>query len=288
MISVVVIARNEGAWLARTVERYARTLPAGAEVVVVDDGSTDASTERLRAVRSVRVRLVRGTGGGVAKARNLGARRATGDLLVFSDAHLELPDGWWKPLAVRAGRRGVGGVAPAITSITRPARIGHGLHFSGTDLDVRWRWREDMRTHRAPLIPWCCTMMSREVFEATGGFDEGMVGMGSVDNEMSLRLWLLGYELWVVPRVVVGHLFRRKQPYPLTSCKQLHNRARLALVHLDLPRLARFLRVTRNDPDFAAAVAAAATTDAASRRRAVNAQRVRDTDWYFQRFRGQT
>lgn len=282
MISVVVVARNEGKWLSRTVQRYAATLPPKSEVVVVDDGSTDGSVERLPT--DPRVRVIRGKGAGVARARNLGGRRAKGDLLVFSDAHLELPNGWWTPLAARAARRGVGGVAPAITSITRPERIGHGLHFSGADLDVQWLWREDRRPHRAPLIPWCCGMMSRAVFEASGGFDEGMTGMGSIDNEMSLRLWLLGYELWVVPSVVVAHLFRRTQPYPLTLSMQLHNRARLALVHLELPRLARFLRLNRNDPDFGEALAAAATADVGKRRRAVCAQRIRDTEWYFKRF----
>jgi len=282
MISVVVVARNEGTWLPRTVQRYVATLPRASEVIVVDDGSTDGSPARLPT--DPRVRLIRGKGAGVAQARNLGGRRAKGDVLVFSDAHLDLPAGWWKPLVARAARPGVGGVAPAITSITRPDRIGHGLHFSGSDLDVRWRYREDRRPHRAPLIPWCCGMMPRAVFEASGGFDEGMTGMGSIDNEMSLRLWLLGYDLWVIPSVVVSHLFRRTQPYPLTLSMQLHNRARLALVHLDLPRLARFLRVNRNDPDFGEALAAAATADVGTRRRAVSAQRVRDTEWYFNRF----
>src|SRR5919106_6521238 len=104
MISVVVVARNEGTWLLRTVQRYVATLPSGSEVIVVDDGSTDESADRLPTDR--RVRVIRGRGAGVARARNLGGQRAKGDLLVFSDAHLELPDGWWKPLATRAARRG--------------------------------------------------------------------------------------------------------------------------------------------------------------------------------------
>jgi len=282
MISIVVVARNEGDRLIRTVQGYAATLPTRSEILVVDDGSTDGSPGRLP--RDRRVRVIRGPGKGVATARNLGGRRAKGDLLVFSDAHIEVPKGWWKRLAERARRPRVGGVAPAVASISRPNRIGHGLRFSGSDLDVQWLWREDMRSHRAPLIPWCSSMMPRRVFESTGGFDEGMTGMGSIDNEMSLRLWLLGYELWVVPTVVVGHHFRRKQPYPLDGWQQLHNRVRLALVHLDLPRIARFLLVLRHDPDFGQALAAAATADIARRRRFVTAQRRYDMDWYFKRF----
>jgi glycosyltransferase involved in cell wall biosynthesis len=282
MISVVVIARNEGARLIRTVERYAATLPVNSEIIVVDDASTDGSAGMLPTDR--RIRVVRGSGKGVAQGRNLGARRAKGDLLVFSDAHIDVEKGWWKPLAARATRPGVGGVAPAVASVTRPKRIGHGLRFSGSDLDVVWLWREDMKPHRAPLIPWCSTMMARSVFEASGGFDEGMRGAGSIDNEMSLRLWLLGYELWIEPAVVVGHLFRRTRPYPIIDWFYLHNRARLAFVHLELPRIARFLRVLRHDPGLPPALALAATADIARRRRVLTAQRRYDSEWYFKRF----
>ena len=45
--------------------------------------------------------------------------------------------------------------------------------------------------------------MRRHVFEAVGGFDGGMTGWGWEDQEISLRLWLLGYELRLVPEVTV-------------------------------------------------------------------------------------
>jgi hypothetical protein len=203
---------------------------------------------------------------------------------VFSDAHLEIPKGWWKPLAARAERPGVGGVAPAIASTTRPDRVGQGLRFLEPNLEITWLWQDETKARRAPLIPWCCTAMSRAVFDVTGGFDEGMTGAGSIDNEMSLRLWLLGYELWVVPSVVVGHVFRRKPPYPAASWNSLHNRTRLALVHLEVPRIARYVRAWRHDPDFAQAMAVAATSDVARRRKQMAAERAHDSEWYFRRF----
>jgi len=42
-ISVVVISRNEGRELKRTVENLDDTLPAGGEIIVIDDGSKDGS-----------------------------------------------------------------------------------------------------------------------------------------------------------------------------------------------------------------------------------------------------
>lgn len=282
MISVVLITRNEGDWLVRTVRQLADTLPANSEIMVVDDGSTDGSCRRLPA--DPRIRVVRGTGHGVARARNLGARRARGNVLVFADAHLQVKKDWWKPLVSRALRPGVGGVAPAISDV-RKGGYRHGLRFGAPNLEIDWLRRREWKPHQAPLIPWCCTAMSRTVFEATGGFDEGMLGLGYNDNEIGVRLWSLGYELWVVPSVVVGHLFRRNnQPYPLESWKPLHNRFRLAFVHFEEPRIGQVLHAWRNDRDFGRAVSAIALGDVARRRRAVAARRLHDSEWYFRRF----
>src|SRR5580698_2720921 len=95
-ISVVVISRNEGMELKHTVENLDATLPAGSDIVVVDDGSTDGSAA-LVAKRRGRVRLYRVENYGVARARNLGAKQSRGDVIVYADAHLRLKPGWWRP-----------------------------------------------------------------------------------------------------------------------------------------------------------------------------------------------
>src|SRR3954447_13742813 len=96
-ISVVVISRNEGRELQRTVENFDDTLPSGAEIIVIDDGSTDRSADRVTRRRG-RVRVQRVANHGVARARNLGARQARGGVIVYADAHLRLPRDWWRPM----------------------------------------------------------------------------------------------------------------------------------------------------------------------------------------------
>ncbi len=73
-ISVVVISRNEGRELKRTVENFDDTLPAGSEIIVIDDGSSDGSANHL-ARRRGRIRLHRVHGYGVARARILAPAR---------------------------------------------------------------------------------------------------------------------------------------------------------------------------------------------------------------------
>ena len=134
-ISVVVISRNEGNELQRTVENFDDTLPPGSEIIVIDDGSTDGSADHL-ARRRGRIRLHRAQGYGVARARNFGARQARGNVIVYADAHLRLQPDWWRPMLDLLRNPKVGGVSPAIDGY-RGGPTGYGLTFKDLKLEVR-------------------------------------------------------------------------------------------------------------------------------------------------------
>jgi glycosyltransferase involved in cell wall biosynthesis len=82
-LSIILPARNEAEGLARTLPGIRAACP-DAEIIVVDDGSTDA-TAAVAAEHGARVESARyGMGNGAAIKR--GARAASGDVLVFMDA----------------------------------------------------------------------------------------------------------------------------------------------------------------------------------------------------------
>jgi glycosyltransferase involved in cell wall biosynthesis len=121
-ISVVLPAKNEVEGLRRTLPAIASILP-NAEVIVVDDGSTDATAEVALAHGAMVLSSPYSMGNGAAIKR--GARVATGEILVFMDA-----DGQHDPADVAAllrkldegfdmvvGARGRGG----------QANVGRGL-----------------------------------------------------------------------------------------------------------------------------------------------------------------
>jgi GT2 family glycosyltransferase len=282
-LSVVVISRNEGAELRRTVENLEDTLPPGGEVVVVDDGSTDGSSAHL-ARRRGRVRLKRAKNLGVARARNWGARLSRGAIVVFADAHIRLPSMWWRPLVEILENPKVGGAAPAVTHLRPTTYRGYGLRLTGPDLDAQWLTRRSADPFPVPILPGCCLAMRREVFEATGGWDEGMLLRGGVDNEGCVRFWLFGYDLVIAPEVLVRHQFRKKSPYPIGWGPYLHNRLRLAFAHLSASRLGKVVSALRHFEAFGEALALLVEGDISAHRPEMLKRRVRSDDWFFERF----
>lgn len=282
--SVVIVSRNEGAELKATVSNLLATLPSrNMEIVVVDDGSTDGSTRFLKRERTVRV--IRASGLGVAKARNLGASASNGDVILFSDAHMRLPKHWHRALIEPLRQRSVGAVGPGVYSLTEPRRQGFGLNLIGPQLHARWRHRSGNNPSPVPVLPGCFLAMRRETFDLTGGFDSGLRGLGGNDNELCIRLWLLGFDLLIVPAVRVGHLFRTTIPYPAKWSTVLHNRLRTAFVHFNEARVVRVVNALRGYDAFAEGLAQLFEADIAARRNLLHAQRRRSDDWFFKKFK---
>ncbi len=281
-ISVIVTARNEGRELRRTVENLEDTLPETAGIVVVDDGSRDGCASFLSR-RDGRVRLERTEGLGVARARNRGAARAAGDLLIFADGHIRVETDWWRPLVALAEKPRVGAAAPAVRGMRQPG-IGYGLTFRGPELAVRWLGKAGSRPFPALILPGCCLAMRRSVFESAGGWDNGLWGIGGNDNEFCLRLWLMGWRLLIAPEVVVRHRFRKVSKVPIDGAQYLHNHLRLAVVHLKPERVGKVFAAFQRDRNIGKAVSLLMAGDAMTRRNELLERRIKNDDWCFKQF----
>lgn len=86
LVSIVIAAYNAEAWLAETLDSaVAQTWPH-AEVILVDDGSTDRTPEIARRYEAAGVKVLRQENQGACAARNRGLREVQGEFIQFLDA----------------------------------------------------------------------------------------------------------------------------------------------------------------------------------------------------------
>jgi len=285
-ISAILPATNESVMLRRTVEQFQATLPADSEILVIDNGSTDGCADFLLEEPHEGVHLLRTDHPlGVSAARNLGLAQARGEVVVFSDAHIDLPADWWQPLVDTLNRPNAGVAAPGIGVMGKPdGSVGYGQRIAETKLKLHWLSRQGEEPYPVPTLGGGFMAMRHDTLKRLGAFDEGMPQWGSEDVELCLRYWLLGYEVWMVPDVIVRHYFRKQWPYGVESRLLLHNQVRVALLHFNQNRLGRVLTAFRSDPLFGSALAMALESGAWEKRAEFAARRVRDDDWLFEKF----
>ena len=96
--SVIIPLYNKAPYVQRALNSVLAQSLRDFELIVVDDGSTDAGAEIVTRCRDPRVRLIRQANAGPGAARNRGLRVATGEFVAFLDAD----DEWLPEFLVRA------------------------------------------------------------------------------------------------------------------------------------------------------------------------------------------
>jgi glycosyltransferase involved in cell wall biosynthesis len=85
-ISVIIPAYNAECTILETIASVQEQTFSDFEVIVINDGSTDRTLERLATVKDSRLKVVSYENGGVSVARNHGMAHATGEFISFIDA----------------------------------------------------------------------------------------------------------------------------------------------------------------------------------------------------------
>lgn len=185
--SVVVPAYNSSRWIERTVaSALAQTLP-DIEVIVVDDGSTDDTADRLSAFGD-RLTLIRQANAGVAAARNAGAARATGGHIAFLDSDdVWSPDKLERQVALFDEDPDVVLVHCGVREIDENDLPITGQVLRGTTGDVH----RDLVLQRSAIRGGGSgAVFARWAFDAVGGFDPRF--STSADWHLWLRITRLG------------------------------------------------------------------------------------------------
>jgi len=179
----------------------AATSPSPDEIIVVADGDTDGSWRVAEAAGTKVIRLEQT--GGPAKARNLGAAQASGDILLFIDADTAVPvDVVSRVIAVfeenpdLAALIGSYDDEPGMTDFLSQYKnlLHHFIHQ--TSSEEAWTF-------------WgACGAVRSEVFSTIGGFNGDFRDPSIEDIELGYRLRKAGYRIKLVKSIQVKHLKR--------------------------------------------------------------------------------
>ena len=243
-VSIVIPTHNEGLDVLATVDCIRRNAgEISQQLIVVDDRSDDVSATELKKLSEQGViELIYPSQSGAVAARNAGAKCAKADVIGFIDAHCYTPQNWLEPLLMELDRRPeVGALSPVISSTNCLQARGYGATWIDDDLVMSWLPKTDT-TADVPFIGGAATFVRRSVFEHVSGFDNGIIEWGCEDVELSIRLWLFGYNIVVVPESTIYHKFRSQYRYSINSTDLLYNKLRMIFLHFDGERLRRLLR----------------------------------------------
>jgi glycosyltransferase involved in cell wall biosynthesis len=212
LLSVVIPCRNAERTLGTQLGALAReSWNEPWEVVVADNGSTDATTavaetfrDRLQALRIVDA----SERAGVAFARNRAVAESTGELIAFCDADDEVGSGWLAAMGEALVESVFVAARPEYATLNPP-----WIHESWDPPP-----EDGLRTHRfPPYLRYAgggCLGIRRAVHDELGGFDESLPSCE--DDDYCFRVQRAGYDLVAVPRAVV-HIRLRTRARDLFS-----------------------------------------------------------------------
>jgi len=246
-VTVVVPARNELGSIDDCLDSILGQQDVAVEIVVVDNGSTDGTTQRLldRARSDPRLRVLQNPQPSIPASLNMALAAARGRWLVRVDAHSVIPPGYVARAVARLeeGWAGVGGRKTAVartpagraiaTVLNSPLAVGGSSYHYATD--------ETVVDH----IPFGAypTAVVREL----GGWDEQIPNNEDFEFDQRMRNrgdLLLDPQLEIAwnARETVGDLFRQYRRYgrgkPLVASR--HPRS-MRVRHLAPPALVLWL-----------------------------------------------
>lgn len=207
--SIIIVSYNSQTDLPACLDAAVGQAQANDEIIVVDNGSQDASAALVRRDYPT-VRLLENMNSGYAGGNNLGASAAQGEYLVFLNPDTMMAAGalaaLLEPLDQSAS---IGMTTACLVHRANPQLVntcGNTMHYTGLTFcrganQPVDRYRESCDVD---AVSGAAFAVRRSLFEQLGGFDEAFF-MYVEDSEFSLRARLAGFRCRYVATALVHH-----------------------------------------------------------------------------------
>jgi GT2 family glycosyltransferase len=237
-LAVVVVTYNSAHVIGNLLDSLPGALDGlAADVIVVDNGSTDGTTELL--ARRTDCRLVRSANVGYAGGINRGVAEAPhAQAILVLNPDVRLHGKSVRPLLKALGQPGVGIVAPQVRSaqgalelsLRREPTLLRAVGLTRTRLPVFSEYVARRSAYGEPrTVDWAVgavLLMSRACYDALGGWDESYF-LYSEETDLSLRARDAGLLTRYEPKAVATHIGGQSGRDHITHAMQAVNRVRL-------------------------------------------------------------
>jgi len=212
-ISVIVPAYNCSETITQCIESLLALNYSNYEIIIVDDGSTDDTYDICRSYDD-RIRLIQTSNGGPSRAKNIGVKKAKGDIVAFTDSDCVAHEQWLNELNRGFSDDLVGGVGGNQVSPSDESHIGKTIHETLSILGFATSYMKHYSSMTTTQHnPSCNSAYRKKCFEEADGFDESL--WPGEDVDLDYRLMQSGYTLIRNPEALVGHY--RPQSIPELS-----------------------------------------------------------------------
>lgn len=190
-LSIVIITMNEENYLPNLLESIKKQKYKNYELIVSDAGSKDKTIE---IAKKYKCKIVKG--GIPAKGRNSGARAAKGNLILFLDADVILPENFLEDAVSEFKKQGIG--AAGCYAIPENKTWQNRIIMAGYNLIIKI-----FQYTSAPITAGLCIFSKKDIHENIHGFDESIVY--SEDIEYLKRIVrLTKFRILKKPRVCIS------------------------------------------------------------------------------------
>lgn len=204
MISVIVPVYNVEPYLAQAVDSILSQDYEDLEVLLIDDGSRDASGDICDeyAARDQRVKVIHQKNGGAAAAKNAGLRAAAGEYLSFVDSDDYLEPGSYRYMAELLESTGADVVQCAFRNVYRSRKEDFVLHPGRTEVDAKSYLK------RFPS-DWTCALLWNKLYRRTLYQDIFFEEGHRIDDEYFTYKGILNAKTVIVDDRIVYNYRRR-------------------------------------------------------------------------------
>jgi GT2 family glycosyltransferase/tetratricopeptide (TPR) repeat protein len=201
LTSIIILAHNLWSVTERCLASVERHTPEPYELILVDNGSTDDTPERLRdyAANQAQIRVVtNAVNRGFASGNNQGLSLARGEYVLLLNNDTIVTAGWLRRMLVALQRHpAVGLVGPMSNWASGPQLVPRPPYRTDAELEsFAAHWAEDHAgaTIRSPRLVGFCLLARRAVIERIGGLDESFSDGAFEDDDFCVRAALAGFE----------------------------------------------------------------------------------------------